>query len=115
MGASFSAGHGAQKILNRVQGNDKRLVSVMGDSTFFHTGMLSLLEVIYNNSNTICVILDNAITGMTGNQNNPGSGLNAKGDLAGQTSIEAVVRALGAKNVNIINPNDIGEVKKVLD
>jgi indolepyruvate ferredoxin oxidoreductase alpha subunit len=115
MGASFSAGHGAQKIFNRITGNDKRVVAVLGDSTFFHTGMNSLLEVVYNNSNTVCVILDNAITGMTGHQNNPGNGLNARGEIANRTSIEEVVKALGVKNIAVINPNDITEVKKTLD
>jgi indolepyruvate ferredoxin oxidoreductase alpha subunit len=115
MGASFSAGHGVQKILNRLKRNDKRVVAVLGDSTFFHTGMNSLLEVVYNNSSTVCVILDNAITGMTGHQNNPGNGLNARGDIVNRTSIEEVVKALGVKNIAVINPNDIAEVRKTLD
>jgi indolepyruvate ferredoxin oxidoreductase alpha subunit len=115
MGASFSGGHGAQKVFNRIPGNETRVVSVLGDSTFFHTGINSLLEVVYNNSNTVCVILDNAITGMTGHQNNPGNGLNAKGEIANSTSIEKVVRAIGVKNLAIINPNDLAEVKKTLD
>jgi indolepyruvate ferredoxin oxidoreductase alpha subunit len=114
MGAAFSVGHGAQKVFSR-SGSDKRVVAVLGDSTFFHTGMNSLLEVAYNNSNTICVILDNAITGMTGHQNNPGNGLNAKGEISNRTAIEDVVRAIGIKNIAIINPNDVGEVKKTLD
>jgi indolepyruvate ferredoxin oxidoreductase alpha subunit len=104
-----------QKILNRAAGNDYRVIAFFVDSTFFHTGMNSLLEVVYNNSNTVCVILDNAITGMTGHQNNPGNGLNAKGEIASKTSIEGVVRALGVKNVAVINPNAIEEVKKALD
>jgi indolepyruvate ferredoxin oxidoreductase alpha subunit len=115
MGSSFSGGHGAQKIFNRIPGNETRVVSVLGDSTFFHTGINSLLEVVYNNSNTVCVILDNAITGMTGHQNNPGNGLNAKGEIANSTSIEEVVRAIGVKNVAIVNPNNLAEVKKALD
>lgn len=114
MGAGFSSGHGLQKIFSRT-GDKRRVVGVMGDSTFFHTGMSSLLEVVYNNSNTVCVILDNAITGMTGHQNNPGNGLNAKGEIANSTSIEAVARACGIKNLRIINPNDIKEVKETLD
>lgn len=113
MGSGFSVGHGLQKVFSRIN-NNKRVVGVMGDSTFFHTGMSSLLEVAYNNSNTVCVILDNAITGMTGHQNNPGSGLNAKGEIANSTSIEAVVRACGIKNIRVVDPNNIKEVRENL-
>jgi indolepyruvate ferredoxin oxidoreductase alpha subunit len=115
MGGAFSAGHGAQKILSTIPGNNKRVVGLLGDSTFFHTGMNSLLEVIYNGSKTVCVILDNAITGMTGHQNNPGNGLNAKGEIAAKTPIEDVVKALGMKNIRIVNPNDLKEMKTALD
>ena len=115
MGAGFSAGHGMQKIFTNAGIKDKRVVGVMGDSTFFHTGIPSLLEVAYNHSSTVCVILDNAITGMTGHQNNPGNGLNAKGEIANSASIEAVARACGIKNVRIINPNDLNAVHEALD
>jgi len=79
MGAGVSIGHGAQKIFNLLE-NKMRVVSVLGDSTFFHTGINSLINVIYNNSNTVNVILDNRITGMTGHQENPGSGYNLDGE-----------------------------------
>ena len=65
MGGGFSVAHGAQKIFNRA-GNGKRCIGVMGDSTFFHSGMTSLLEAVYNNSNVLLTVLDNRITGMTG-------------------------------------------------
>jgi len=74
-----------------------------------------LLEVVYNNSNTVCVILDNAITGMTGHQNHPGNGLNAKGEIAASASIEEVVGACGIKHIRTINPNDLAAVKEALD
>lgn len=114
MGASFSAGHGA-KVAFDLKGEDKRVVSVLGDSTFFHTGINSLIEVLYNNSKTVNVILDNRITGMTGHQENPGSGKHANGTEAPIIDIETVVRALGAKNVAVINPNDLAKVKETLD
>ncbi|MEG1973005.1 MAG: thiamine pyrophosphate-dependent enzyme, partial [Oscillospiraceae bacterium] len=72
MGASISAGHGAQQIFNMKKEGKKRVVAVIGDSTFFHTGIPSLIDIVYNNSNTITVVLDNRITGMTGHQQNPG-------------------------------------------
>lgn len=113
MGAGFSAGHGMQKVFRRT--GDMRVVAVMGDSTFFHTGMNSMLEVVYNNSPTVCVVLDNAITAMTGHQNNPGNGLGARGEIASRASIEDMARAMGMKHVCTINPNDLGEVRGALD
>ena len=115
MGASFSAGHGLQAALDMMPGNEKRVVSVLGDSTFFHTGINSLIEVLYNNGRTVNVILDNRITGMTGHQDNPGSGFHADQTPAPIIDLEEVVRALGAKNVRAVNPNDLGQVREALD
>ncbi|MGD9567716.1 MAG: indolepyruvate ferredoxin oxidoreductase subunit alpha [Sedimentibacter sp.] len=115
MGASMSIGHGAQKVFNMQENNKMRVVSCLGDSTFFHTGINSLIDVAYNRSNTVNVILDNRITGMTGHQENPGSGYTLQGEKTKEISIEAVVRALGFENVVIINPNDLTAVKNALD
>lgn len=115
MGASMSTGHGAQKIFNTIENNKMRVVSTLGDSTFFHTGINSLIDVIYNKSNTVNVILDNRITGMTGHQENPGSGYTLQGEKTQELNIEAIVRALGFTNVVVINPNDLTAVKHALD
>jgi indolepyruvate ferredoxin oxidoreductase alpha subunit len=115
MGSAFSVGHGAQTVFNTIPGNTKRVVAFFGDSTFFHTGIGALTEVVYNNSNTICCILDNHITGMTGHQNNPGNGLNARGEIATRISIEAVCRALGVKHLRKIDPNNLREVEEALE
>ncbi len=114
MGGSFSVGHGMQKAFD-LTGQNKRVVGVMGDSTFFHTGINSLIEVLYNNSKTICVILDNRITGMTGHQENPGSGKLAGGEPAHEMDIATVVKALGAKHVVEVNPNDLKAMSKALN
>ena len=114
MGGAFSVGHGMQKAFD-LSGQDKRVVAVLGDSTLFHTGINSLIEVLYNNSKTICLILDNRITGMTGQQENPGSGKLATGAAAHAIEIAPLVRALGFKNVVDINPNDLGAVKKAMN
>jgi indolepyruvate ferredoxin oxidoreductase alpha subunit len=114
MGASFSSGHGAAKAFE-IQGRDMHVVSVLGDSTFFHSGITSLIECIYNNSRTVNIILDNRITGMTGHQENPGSGKLADGTEAVMLDIETVCRAVGAKNVRTIDPNDLELVKETLD
>ncbi|MDD6920185.1 MAG: indolepyruvate ferredoxin oxidoreductase subunit alpha [Eubacteriales bacterium] len=114
MGAAFSIGHGAQRVFN-MGDTGKRVVSVLGDSTFFHTGINSLTNTLYNGSNTINVILDNRITGMTGHQQNPGSGFNAKLEPTEMIDIETVVRALGFKHVFVIDPNILEEVEETLN
>lgn len=115
MGASISAGHGAQQVFNMKENPDKRVVSVMGDSTFFHTGINSLIDVTYNKSNTVTVILDNRITGMTGHQENPGTGYTLQGMETPELDIEAFVKAAGIKNIVKIDPNDLTAVKNALD
>ena len=115
MGASLSMAHGGQQVLNMKEGNTKRFVGVLGDSTFFHSGINSLLDAVYNKGNSINIILDNRITGMTGHQENPGSGYTLQGDSTDIVNIEAVVKAFGVKNIRVINPNDLQEVKETLD
>lgn len=95
--------------------NAKELAVCMGDSTFFHTGINSLTDVAYNSSNAICVILDNRITGMTGHQDNPGTGYNIKGEPATLIDVETVVKALGIKHVRTVNPLDLKAMKETLD
>lgn len=114
MGSAFSVGHGLSHAFS-LSGQKKRVVACMGDSTFFHTGMNALTEVAYNGSNTICVILDNRITGMTGHQDNPGTGYNIKGEPATRIDIEKVVKALGIERVRTVNPLDLKAMKEALD
>jgi len=115
MGASFSSAHGAQKIFDMNPDENRRLVSIMGDSTFFHTGINSLLNTIYNKGNTINIILDNRITGMTGQQDNPGSGKDLQKEVTEIMDIEKIVRALGIKHVRRINPNDLQANKDTIN
>lgn len=113
MGAAPAIAHGAQKIFDKFD-TDTRVVATIGDSTFFHTGIPALIDVLYNRSRAIVCILDNRITGMTGQQENPGSGLTLQGDPTEELDIETVVRALGAKNVRVINPMKLSEVRDTL-
>ncbi len=114
MGGSIRVGHGAQRVFN-MGDTGKRVVTVLGDSTFFHTGINSLINTIYNNSNTVNVILDNRITGMTGHQQNPGSGFNAKEEPTTMIDIETVVKALGVKHIFVIDPNNLNEVDETIN
>lgn len=113
MGGGFSVAHGAQKIFN-MEGAGKRCVGMMGDSTFFHSGMTSMLEAVYNRSNVLLVVLDNRITGMTGHQENPGSGFTLSNSPTNITDIAEVAKALGVKHVKTINPLKLDEVKASL-
>ncbi|MBR2970540.1 MAG: indolepyruvate ferredoxin oxidoreductase subunit alpha [Clostridia bacterium] len=115
MGASVSGANGMQKVFNMVEGNNKRVVGVLGDSTFFHSGMTSLLDVVYNKGNCITVILDNRITGMTGHQQNPGTGFTAQGEPTEIVDIEGIVKALGIKHIRVIDPNNLKLVSDTLD
>ena len=114
MGASISLGHGAQRAFD-MGDTGRRVVTVIGDSTFFHTGVNSLMNTVYNGTNTINIILDNRITGMTGHQDNPGTGFTAQGDPTTLIDMEELVRAIGVKHVKVIDPNDLRAVDKALD
>lgn len=115
MGSSLSVGHGAQKVFNMKENNKIRVVGILGDSTFFHTGINALLNITYNKGNSISVILDNRTTGMTGHQENPGTGYTLQGNETGEVNIEKLVKACGVKYIKIINPNNLLEVKETLD
>lgn len=114
MGASISMAHGAKKVFEK-NNDDKRLIATIGDSTFFHSGMNSLLDVVYNKSNTITCILDNRITGMTGHQENPGTGFTLQGDTTKIANIESIVRALGVEKVKTISPLNRKDMKEAMD
>lgn len=113
MGGGFSVAHGAQKMFDRA-GTGKRCVGVMGDSTFFHSGMTSLLEAVYNSSSVLLVVLDNRITGMTGHQQNPGTGFTLAEEAANITDIAAVAAALGVKHIKTVNPLDLKAMDEAL-
>ena len=103
MGASIGTQHGFRKA----GGDGAKTVSVIGDSTFIHSGMTGLANVAYNQSDSTVIILDNSITGMTGHQQNPTTGLNIKGDPAGKIDLEALCRAMGIPRVRVVDPYDL--------
>ncbi|PID72265.1 MAG: indolepyruvate ferredoxin oxidoreductase subunit alpha [Desulfobulbus propionicus] len=112
MGASVSMAHGMSKALGE-KGQGK-VVSVIGDSTFMHSGITGLLNTVYNDSYASVIILDNRITAMTGHQNNPASGRGITGEPANTIDFEQLCTALGVKRVVTINPNDVNETRRVL-
>lgn len=114
MGGSISMGHGAAQAFKR-NNVEKKVVSVIGDSTFFHTGVNSLMGVAYNNSNTVHCILDNRITGMTGHQQNPGTGFKLQGEESNQIDIPKLCEAIGIKHVVSVDPLNLKEVDDALE
>lgn len=113
MGASISVAHGMKKAFD-YSGTNKKPVAIIGDSTFFHTGINSLTNLLYNRGSALTVVVDNRTTGMTGHQENPGTGYTLMGEPTEAISIEATARALGAKNVRTVNPLNLAEVREAL-
>lgn len=116
MGGSISTGHGASKAY-KMAGADTKVVACLGDSTFFHSGITSLMDAVYNKSDSVSVILDNRITGMTGHQQNPGTGFTLMGEPTSEVDIPALCKAIGIKEDNIytVNPLKLDEVNSALD
>ncbi len=112
MGASVSALHG----YNTARGNDaaKKSIAVIGDSTFIHSGITGLIDIVYNKGISTVIVLDNSITGMTGHQNNPLNGKTIKGDPTTAVNLEALAHAIGINRVRVVDPFDLVETKKVV-
>ena len=112
MGASVSGLHGFLK------GGDPeaahKTVAVIGDSTFMHSGITGLVNIAYNESNATVIILDNSITGMTGHQQNPTTGMNLKGDPCTKIDLETLCRAVGINRVRVVDPYDLEACDKVI-
>ncbi|HFQ90562.1 MAG TPA: indolepyruvate ferredoxin oxidoreductase subunit alpha [Desulfobulbus sp.] len=112
MGASITVAHGMDKAL---AGEGRgRIVAVLGDSTFMHSGITGLLNSVYNDSHALVIILDNRITAMTGHQQNPASGKNIKGEPAHAIDLEQLCHAVGVQRVRVVNPHRINETRRVL-
>ena len=107
MGASVSMLHGFNKVCGKE--SEGSTVAVIGDSTFLHSGMTSLADIAYNLSNSTVIILDNSITGMTGHQQNPATGLDIHGDPCGKIDLESLVRAMGIQRVRVVDPYDLAQ------
>ena len=112
MGASVSALHGYNKAVGREA--EKKSVAVIGDSTFIHSGVTSLIDIAYNQSNSVVIILDNSITGMTGHQQNPTTGYTIKGDPTAAVNLEALCRSVGIPNVRVCDPYNLKEMEQAV-
>ena len=106
MGASISGMHGFTKA-GGAEG--RKVVAVIGDSTFMHSGVTGLINMAYNESCGTVIIVDNSITGMTGHQQNPTTGFNLKGDPCTKIDLETLCRAVGIRRVRVVDPYDLAQ------
>jgi len=112
MGASVSAALGMAKA--RGAEFNKKLVSVIGDSTFMHSGITGLIDIVYNKGNNTVIILDNSITGMTGHQDNPTTGYTIRGEETKQVNLLTLCKAVGIEHVTVADPFDIKNFEKIV-
>ena len=112
MGASISSLHGMEKAKGKEY--IKNWVAVIGDSTFLHTGVNSLMNMMYNKATGTVMILDNSTTGMTGHQDHAATGKTLQGEPTYAIDIPALCRAIGVKNVIEVNAFDIERLEKVI-
>ncbi len=112
MGASISTLHGMEKA----KGKDyiKNWVAVIGDSTFMHTGVNSLMNMVYNQATGTVLILDNSTTGMTGHQDHAATGKTLQGDIVPAISIYKLCKAMGIENVVEVNAFDTAALEKTI-
>ncbi len=111
MGASISGALGMEKARPDLKG---RLVAVIGDSTFLHSGMTGLLDIVYNQGSSTVIILDNRITAMTGHQDNPSTGKTLQGAQGTGVDLLQLVKALGVKRAQVADPFKYSEFEKIL-
>jgi len=115
MGASMGMALGLDK--GRAESEaDKKIVAVIGDSTFLHMGMQGLLDIVYNRGNVTVLLLDNRAVGMTGGQDNPGNGRNIHGEEAPRVDFARLVKALGVREerVHVVDPYELPTLFKTL-
>jgi indolepyruvate ferredoxin oxidoreductase alpha subunit len=109
MGASIPNALGFAKIMP-----DRKIVATIGDSTFLHSGITGLIDLVYNRGAVTVVILDNRITGMTGHQQNPASGFDIHGKPAPQVDLEQIVRACGITSLWTVDAYDLAQTNAAL-
>lgn len=112
MGAGIGMAFGFEKA----RGKDfaKKTVAVIGDSTFWHSGITGLIDIVYNKGYTTVIILDNSVTAMTGHQENPSTGFDLRSEAAPQIDFESLGRAIGIKRVHTIDAFDLKKLEETI-
>lgn len=112
MGASIGMSHGMAKA--RGKAFAKNVVGIIGDSTFIHSGITGLIDIVYNKGISTVIIADNSITGMTGHQHHPATGFTLKGETTHALNVPELCKAIGIPNVVVVNAYDMKAVEKIL-
>jgi indolepyruvate ferredoxin oxidoreductase alpha subunit len=112
MGASIGHAMGLDKALGEEALG--KVVAVIGDSTFLHSGITGLLNVVYNKGKVTVIILDNRTTAMTGRQDHPGTGFTLQGEETFQVDLAKLAKGLGVKHVKVVNPYDLAATERVI-
>jgi indolepyruvate ferredoxin oxidoreductase alpha subunit len=110
MGAGVGQALGMEKANPKLKG---KIVSIIGDSTFFHSGITPLIDNLYNKGSGVIIILDNRTTAMTGHQVNPGVGKTLMGEETAALKPEKLAEAAGVKNVKVVDPYNLRNLEKV--
>lgn len=113
MGASIGTAMGLEKACSEEFAG--KTVAVIGDSTFVHSGITALIDVVYNQGTCTIMILDNDTTAMTGHQDHPATGLTIRREETARLDLEALVRAIGVKHVRVVDPLKLDELQQVLE
>ncbi len=108
MGASIGLAHGMDKADPK---SSEKTVAVIGDSTFIHSGITGLINIVYNKGNSTVIILDNSITGMTGHQDNPLTGKTIRGEATKQVDLVKLCEAVGVEHIRVVDPFKLDEFK----
>jgi indolepyruvate ferredoxin oxidoreductase alpha subunit len=106
MGAGIGQALGMEKA-----GVEGKVVAVIGDSTFLHSGITGVVDAVYNKSGATIIILDNGTTAMTGHQDHPGTGISAKGKKTNQVQLEKLIKGVGVNDVKVVDAFDIKSVR----
>jgi len=109
MGASIGQAIGLEKA-----GTTSKIVAVIGDSTFLHSGITGIVDAVYNDSKITVIILDNGTTAMTGHQDHPGSGVTAQGKPTKAVRIENLVKGIGVDDIKVVNAFDIKSIRSAV-
>ena len=109
MGASIGKALGLEKA-----GVPNKIVAVLGDSTFMHSGITGLIDVVYNQGSNTIIILDNGTTAMTGHQGHPGTGISAKGAKTQAVELESLVKGCGVRDVTVVNAFDLKSIESTI-
>ena len=113
MGASIGMHLGFEKAQGRALA--ERSVSVIGDSTFLHSGITALIDMVYNQGTGTVIILDNRTTAMTGHQENPASGKTLMGEPVAALDLGTIARAVGVSRVTTLDPKEVKELRRVIE